>query len=432
LAAAFLIEVIARGFPNVYGVFLDSYLQDPSQKATTLLPLVGTLASGIITCSGPIVNPISARYPHWFGAALCCGSLLAASYATKVVELVLIQGILYGIGGALLWLPCMQYISEWFVAVRRGTATGILFAGKCRGLLLSLVLPQLISRYGSANALRILSIAFAIVLFPLLPFAKGRLPLARVHIHGPAPRGTGSRDWMKQTPFWIYLTVNTLEGFAHFVPIVYIPTFANDLRISSANSAVTLVVLNGTGGVRGWSVHGTSLRKIQPMAISALLVASATTFTLWGVLAHTFSGLLAFGMVYGGVAGSWACLWTGFVRPPATFVIHVKNTTFSASLYIYLLSRGIASIVSTPISARLYAQPQNMTGGLSLENTGFEVGNGRFEKMIIYVGTCFAGAAGIAALGWAMDIRQICRSSGNSEKTPIMMIGTLAVLGRDI
>jgi hypothetical protein len=85
----------------------------------------------------------------------------------------------------------------------------------------------------------------------------------------------------------------------------------------------------------------------------------------------------------------------------------------STKLYGYLLlSRGIGNIVSTPISAKLYGQAHNVTG--ILERTGFEVGDGRFEKMIIYVGTCFAGAAGVAALGWAMDIRK-GRQTGNRD-----------------
>jgi hypothetical protein len=85
----------------------------------------------------------------------------------------------------------------------------------------------------------------------------------------------------------------------------------------------------------------------------------------------------------------------------------------STTLYGYLLlSRGIGNIVSTPISAKLYGQAHNVTG--ILESTGFEVGDGRFEKMIIYVGTCFAGAAGVAALGWAMDVRKGHRS-GNRD-----------------
>jgi MCP family monocarboxylic acid transporter-like MFS transporter 10 len=56
LLAAFLVEGIVWGFPNAYGVFLAAYLKDPSfssQKGVdSLLPLIGTLSSGIIYCSG--------------------------------------------------------------------------------------------------------------------------------------------------------------------------------------------------------------------------------------------------------------------------------------------------------------------------------------------------------------------------------------------
>ncbi|KAJ7133611.1 major facilitator superfamily domain-containing protein [Mycena epipterygia] len=417
LAAAFFVEIIVWGFPNAYGVFLDAYLQDPryaSQKnAASLLPLIGTLSTGVLYCSAGALNSIAARYPHlrrksmWFGAALFCGGLLGASYATKIYQLILLQGILSPLGGGFLYLPCMSYMTEWFVA-RRGTANGILFAGTAAGgLVIPLVLTPLISKYGSFKALRIFATAFAILLVVLLPFVKGRLPQAR--IHGPVPRGAVT-DWMRQKSFWVILAVNTFQSFAHFIPIVYLPTFANDLHISTSNSAVTLAVLNAASFVGSLSM-GYLSDKLNPwvLAFSTLLATSATTFILWGILAHSFGGLLAFGVVYGGVAGSWTSLWTGFVRP-----LTQNDPAASATVYGYLLlSRGVGSFVSTPISARLYAQPRNATGGP--ESTGFDVGDGRFGKMIVYVGTCFAGAAGVAALGWAMDLRKTHRGSRDAE-----------------
>ncbi|KAJ7133632.1 major facilitator superfamily domain-containing protein [Mycena epipterygia] len=420
LAAAFVVEAVVWGFPNAYGIFLDSYLQDPrysSQKsATTLLPLIGTLSSGIIYCSASVVNPIAARYPHhrrksmWLGAVLCFGSLFAASYATKaslsirISELILLQGLLYAIGGFLLYLPCISYMSEWFV-VRRGMANGILFAGTgAGGVLLPLVLPPLISAYGSSKTLRILAIAIALLLLPLLPFVKGRLPQTRAQIHGPAPRGAA--DWMKQKSFWAFLAVNTLQAFGYFVPIAYLPTFANNLHISSSNSAVTLAMLN-VGSVTSRLSIGYLSDKVNPwiLALSTLLATSVATFILWGVLSHSLAGLLAFGIAYGGVAGGWSSLWTGFVRPLAK-----DDPAMATTLYGYLLlSRGIGNIVSTPISAKLYSQPHIVTGGV--QNTGFNVGDGRFGTMIIYVGTCFAGAASVSALGWAMEVRQVRQTS---------------------
>ncbi|KAJ7645052.1 major facilitator superfamily domain-containing protein [Mycena polygramma] len=424
---------------DAYGVFLDSYLQDPryatQKSATSLLPLIGTLSSGIVYCSGSILNPIAARYPHhrskamWLGAVLCCGTLFGASYTTDVrlqsdsclpshrtillqlYQHILLQGVFYAIGGSLLYLPCISYLSEWFV-VRRGLANGILFAGTAAGgLVLPLVLAPLISNHGSAKALRILAIAIAVLLFPLLPFVKGRIPDTRARVHGPTPRGApGPQEWMKHKLFWLVLAVNTLQGFAYFVPIIYLPTFANDLNISSSNSAATLAMLNAAAVVGRLSMGYLSDRvNAWKLALATLFTTSLATFILWGVLSHSFAGLMIFGIAYGSIAGGWTGLWTGFVRPLAK-----DDPVLSTTLFGYLLlSRGIGNIVSTPISAQLYARPLNVTH--IAENTGFGVGAGRFENMIIYVGTCFAGAAGVAAIGWAVDARKGRRSARSGD-----------------
>lgn len=56
LLSAFLVETIVWGFPNAFGSFLDAYLKDTTystqKHANLLLPLIGTLSSGIIYCSG--------------------------------------------------------------------------------------------------------------------------------------------------------------------------------------------------------------------------------------------------------------------------------------------------------------------------------------------------------------------------------------------
>jgi len=65
LASAFIVENITWGFPSAFGVFLDAYLKDATYmsqpNAQMLLPLIGTLTSGIMYCSGtllfiPLVN----------------------------------------------------------------------------------------------------------------------------------------------------------------------------------------------------------------------------------------------------------------------------------------------------------------------------------------------------------------------------------------
>ncbi|KAJ8080227.1 hypothetical protein PM082_017057 [Marasmius tenuissimus] len=384
LTAAFFVEAIVWGFPNSFGVFLDEYLTDPKystqSNASSLLPLIGPLSSGIMYCSGPLINTLISRWPHhrrlvtWAGALLCWVSLFGASYTTKVKLLVVLQGVLYAIGGALLYYPCTSFMSEWFVE-RRGFANGVRFTGSSAGgLILPLVLPYVISSYGSSKTLRILGIAIATLLVPCLSFVKGRLP---------------DQD---------------LVGFGYFAPMLWLPTFASALNLSSANAAIALSMLNGASAV-GRLILGHLSDKLNPwlLALSTLVSTSLSTFILWGILSTNFTGLLAFGIVYGALAGGWSCVWAGFVRPLAS-----DDPTLVTTLLGYLmLSRGIGNIFSTLISSAL------LSGGLDSNSTsvsyhsprtGFQVDNGKYGKMIFYVGACYAGAAAISLTGWLREV----------------------------
>ncbi|KAG8830579.1 hypothetical protein FRC17_004683 [Serendipita sp. 399] len=244
LFAAFFVELIVWGFPSAFGTFLDAYLRDPvyaSQKnAQLLLPMIGTMTSGIIYCSGPVTYPLMYRYPKymrlsmWVGVAICFASLFGASYTTSVAKLVLCQGVLYAIGGTLLYNPCINYMNEWFIA-RRGLANGVISAGTAAGgLILPLILPNLIDRHGTAKTLRILAVVFSVCILPLLPFLKGRLPQAKVV--GPAVRASGEdRKWMKSMGFRFIMIVNTLQGF----------DFASELHLNATNASLALSMLNG-------------------------------------------------------------------------------------------------------------------------------------------------------------------------------------------
>lgn len=130
-------------------------------------------------------------------------------------------------------------MSEWFVE-RRGLANGVIDAGKSSspysdsaaedrpsgtavgGLALPLMLPSLLSRFGSAKTLRALSIVELVVLCFTLPFVKARLPETK--IHGPGPRAAVNRGWIKNRRLWFILSASTLQGLGYFVPILWLPS----------------------------------------------------------------------------------------------------------------------------------------------------------------------------------------------------------------
>ena len=100
------------------------------------------------------------------------------------------------------------------VQVFPGTAVG--------GLILPLILPSLLQKYGSSTTLRGLALVELIALCLSMAFVKGRLPEARVH--GPAARSPASRTWLKDRVLMIVVVANTLQGLAFFVPVLWLPS----------------------------------------------------------------------------------------------------------------------------------------------------------------------------------------------------------------
>ena len=80
--------------------------------------------------------------------------LIAASFANRVSDLIVTQGAIYGLGGALLYNPFVFYLDEWFI-VRKGLAFGILWAGTgIAGMVVPVVLEWSLGKYGFRTTLR--------------------------------------------------------------------------------------------------------------------------------------------------------------------------------------------------------------------------------------------------------------------------------------
>jgi hypothetical protein len=95
---------------------------------------------------------------------------------------------------------------------------------------------------------------------------------------------------------------------------------------------------------------------------------------------------------------------------PTQHIVNADDNPIHATVILgYLMfSRGIGNILSTPISTALLSsnsQPANAD-----VHSGFAVDNGKYKKMIVYVGTCFAGAAATSLIGWAGEKNRVWRS----------------------
>lgn len=133
LAACFVVEVLIWGFSFSFGVFQDYYsTHEPFASNPSGIAVVGTTATGIMYMSGLVLFPAYKKWPHlasrskWLGLPLMAAGLIAASFANTGNQLIVTQGVLYGIGGSVLYNPLLLLIDEWFVQ-RKGMAYGIMF-----------------------------------------------------------------------------------------------------------------------------------------------------------------------------------------------------------------------------------------------------------------------------------------------------------------
>jgi MFS family permease len=69
------------------------------------------------------------RFRRWatpVGFAIMCLSLALSSFSTSITQLILSQGIAYGIGANIGYAPTIIFMNEWFVK-KRGLAFGTMW-----------------------------------------------------------------------------------------------------------------------------------------------------------------------------------------------------------------------------------------------------------------------------------------------------------------
>jgi hypothetical protein len=133
LLSAFIIEAMIWGFAFTYGIFQDYYSEHHLfRKHESSLATVGTAQSGIMYIGMLPMFYILLRFPRFrpwsmpVGLLISCGSLVAGSFASTVEALIWTQGVFYGVGGALIFCPCLLFLEEWFVR-KLGLAFGIMW-----------------------------------------------------------------------------------------------------------------------------------------------------------------------------------------------------------------------------------------------------------------------------------------------------------------
>ncbi|GAA6022973.1 hypothetical protein JCM10207_007735 [Rhodosporidiobolus poonsookiae] len=447
LLGAFAFETVVWGLPSSYGLFLEHYQRNGlsstgAHRDSSLLPLVGTVASGFIYLLGPPISLVLNPRPRWrlnvirLGAVLCVLSLLLSSFATTPWQLLLTQGLLYSIGGSMAYYSTFYFLSEWFVE-RRGFANGVCFAGTAAGgLILPFILEVLLRKWGAPRTLQALSVSTFLLLGAALPLIKPRLPLPAKRT-GPAhkdddeptpslppvegaaeadaeaqaerpprarePEKVTARKLLRNGTLWVFMIANVAQAFAYFASTLYLPSFGTSLGLSSTSSSALLASVNGSS-VLSRVLLGILSDRTSPhyLGFSTMLFATVAVFLLWGLASTSLAPLLVFSVILGLGAGGWTSLYSAIIKSCVA-----NDPSLTSHLFSLLsLTRGLGSLLSAPVSSALLAQPfpaSSSTGA----RLGYGVDGGKWGALVLFVGGCCAvAAAAEGALGFGRKKRE--------------------------
>ena len=144
-----------------YGVYLAHYLSQniyPDASSIDFAFIGGLNFSMAMLVAPPVTilaRKLGTQTPMLAGAVLLAGGYIAASFARRIWQLYLSQGVLVGFGVGFISIPSIAVLSQWFEK-RRSLASGIASAGSgIGGLIFSFATQAMIDNISLAWSLRV-------------------------------------------------------------------------------------------------------------------------------------------------------------------------------------------------------------------------------------------------------------------------------------
>lgn len=324
-------------------------------------------------------------------------SLVLASFATQVWQLILTQGLLFGAGWATAYTAFFIMANEWWVK-RRGVVFGIVFgASGVSGLALPFVLEAGLERYGARTTLRGYAVAVFVLVGPAMLLIKPRLPLS-AHMGGGGQSGPNGKArprnlrFLRHPRFYVFAVAVFLQGIGFYLPNIFLPSFAQEVGLSHAQAAALLALLSlaQVGGQIGLG-HLSDLIDVHiPLALSAL-VPAMSVLLLWG-FAKSFAPLVVFALAYSFFGASNSVFWSRMCTLVADAGDDGGGGDAATAMMLYgffSVERGIGGALSGPVSTAL------LRGGVDV--TGY--GIGKYGRLIVFVGGTMV-LSSLCGLGW--------------------------------
>ncbi|KAI9056296.1 monocarboxylate permease [Trametes sanguinea] len=373
----------SAGMINAYGAFQDYYKATllPSSSSASI-SLIGSLQVFFLyflgTFTGRIFDAYGTKYMIPAGSFLCVFGLMMVSLCQKdqAYQVVLAQGVLFGVGIALLFSPSIAVLGHWFRR-RRALAIGLTTGSSAvGGVVFPIILEQLIPRVGFGWAVRIIAFILLVCLSIACLTIRTRLPLSGHLSLRTAVDLNGFKD-----PRHTLATVGAfLLFYGFFIPYFYIQSYANYRGVTPHVANYLLSILNAMN-VPSRIIPGYIADRVGPLKvfIPAATICSILVLGLW-LPSRNEGAIVAFSALYGLFSGAYVSLLPTYI---ATISPRQSYGARLGSVYMFV---AVATLVGTP------------TGGALLKQTDEE----HFNSLIIFCGVMtLAGTAVLTLAGLA-------------------------------
>lgn len=378
VASAFAMFIVVWGFPQSFPVF-QTHLSSQrfSRHAdSVILPL---LAPGLQDIEEGLlfqILPKAARYRQTLvliGITIMLLSLILASYSQEAWQIVLTQGILYGIGGILLNFVHVSIFSEWFDK-KRSQAMSIIWLGyRVGGLAFPLICQWLLDQHGYEKTLRVLLAPMLALLLPTVVLFRGRYPASTI-VSKPVRPPASKLATLRKPSVAFHLVVALLFAFVTNVPMMFITKFSAEIKIDSSDQALALSLLFGSNIVGTYVIGQLSDKGYNEglMGGSAVL-ASLIHFLLWG-LAKTKISVFIYAICIGLTNGGFHnCLFSFFSE------ISGSNSELFTTIHsLFSFFEGWAILSVGPVGTALL----NLSPQVEIQ----EYAIGKYQYLVAYAG----------------------------------------------
>ncbi|KAI9298757.1 MFS general substrate transporter [Neoconidiobolus thromboides FSU 785] len=304
--ASFLMQACSFGIANAFGVYIEHYSNTVFPKSEkAYISLIGTVAPTTLAISSIITGNLCDRYGFrictLIGGAIIAVSHVLASFSTEIWHLIITQGFIFGVGGALIYVPANSVVIQWFEK-RRGVAVGFGTAGSgVGGLIFALLNEYLLSTVGYAWTLRYNAIIYFVLLVFSALVVKPRIPF---NLEKQTQEKTSLKP-LVNLKFILFMFAMMFASFGYLVPLYYIPNYTTDMGHTKQQGATLLAIINGMSAV-GRVFLGVISDHLGHLNVFIGCLGASTAFLLIWNFASSYTTLLVFAVLFGLPNGGFA------------------------------------------------------------------------------------------------------------------------------